>query len=133
MSAAVGTPAASSALPECYSSMWRLLRTIIPCSNTTAQSPQTRAQSPEPRVYRPYPRERTSRDCQQCQVASRRTRPSCIRWSITFSLTLDTTFQIATFNHNDCYYIAGRSNCFLSHSNSRPQHSRAVLKRSARC
>lgn len=34
-----------------------------------------------------------------------RARPSCIRWSITFSLTWDTTFQMATFNHNDCYYF----------------------------
>lgn len=59
----------------------------------------------------PGPRERTPRDSEQCS-----SRPSCIRCSITFSLTLDTTFQIATFNHNDCYYIAGRSNCFLSHS-----------------
>lgn len=27
------------------------------------------------------------------------------RCSITFSLTWDTTFQIAAFNHNDCYYF----------------------------
>lgn len=107
--------APSFRLPERCSSMWRLLSTIIACSNTTDQSPQS-PQSPQTQAQSPEPRERTPRDSEQCQVASRRSRPSCIRCSITFSLTLDTTFQIATFNHNDCYYISRRSNCFLSHS-----------------
>lgn len=61
--------------------------------------------------------------------ARRRTRPSCIRWSITFSLTWDTTFQMATFNHNDCYYFgaAFHSKDFLRLSSSPP------LEQSARC
>lgn len=38
----------------------------------------------------------------QSQEGKRARMPGC---AITFSLTWNTTFQIATFNHNDCYYF----------------------------